>query len=470
VFVKPGAWSGALDETAKLTASDGAATDSFGYAVAVAGDTVVSGAVLHATGGIAKGAAYVFVKPAAGWASTSTFDAELTASDGAPTDRLGESVAIVGNTVVAGARFAAGPNHVDQGAAYVYVEPPGGWTSTSTFDDKLTAADGAGSDNFGAAVAFSGGNVAVGAFGDQSGAGPFQGSAYVFVVSDTTPPVITPSVSGTLGGDGWYVSDVTVAWTVTDPESAVTSTSGCDTTVIAADTAGLTLTCTATSGGGTQSESVTVKRDATPPVITLVTPPDGASYDLDAVVNADYGCADSLSGLVSCAGPVAPGSPIDTASAGPHAFTVTADDAAGNAAQVSAGYVVLLLCGGLTPTILGTPGSDTITGTKQRDVIHGLSGDDTIKGLGGQDVICGGTGNDTLNGGNGADVLLGGGENDTLNGRGGADVLDGGGGDDILNGDSGNDALDGGAGTDVCNGAQGTADTAANCETQTGIP
>ena len=38
-------------------------------------------------------------------------------------------------------------------------------------------------------------------------------------VTDPTPPVITPSVSGTLGNSGWYVTDVTVSWIVTENES-----------------------------------------------------------------------------------------------------------------------------------------------------------------------------------------------------------------------------------------------------------
>ena len=40
--------------------------------------------------------------------------------------------------------------------------------------------------------------------------------------------MITPTVSGTLGSNGWYVSDVSVSWDVQDPESEVTSRAGCD--------------------------------------------------------------------------------------------------------------------------------------------------------------------------------------------------------------------------------------------------
>ena len=42
---------------------------------------------------------------------------------------------------------------------------------------------------------------------------------------DSTPPAITPNVSGTLGTNGWYVSDVTVSWSVVDNESAISSSS-----------------------------------------------------------------------------------------------------------------------------------------------------------------------------------------------------------------------------------------------------
>ena len=89
-----------------------------------------------------------------------------------------------------------------------------------------------------------------------------------------TPPTIVPHVEGPLGDDGWYTGDVTVTWTVPDPESPISSTSGCDTQVIDYDTAGTTFTCTATSFGGTATPvEVTVKRDATPPTVTCEATP-----------------------------------------------------------------------------------------------------------------------------------------------------------------------------------------------------
>lgn len=173
-------WFGTMTQTAKLTSADGLGSDHFGYAVAVDGDTVVSGAILHATKGIGRGAAYVFEKPASGWVSTAAFAARLTVAEGTHTDRLGESVAILGNVIVAGARFGPGPNDGDQGAAYVFLRPAAGWATTTQFREKLVAADGAGLDSFGAAVARSGNTTVVGAWGHAFGNGPFQGQVYVF--------------------------------------------------------------------------------------------------------------------------------------------------------------------------------------------------------------------------------------------------------------------------------------------------
>jgi hypothetical protein len=164
-------------QQAKLTASDGVAADSFGFSIAVSGDTVVVGA--PAGPGAAstdQGAAYVFVKPMDGWASM-TETVKLTASDGAAGDQFGSAVAISANTVVVG---AAGDNNF-QGAAYVFVKPPTGWTSTSLYDGKLVASDGAELDSFGSSVGISSDaeTVVVGAAHQPY---PEQfGAAYVFV-------------------------------------------------------------------------------------------------------------------------------------------------------------------------------------------------------------------------------------------------------------------------------------------------
>ena len=160
----------ASDATPKLTASDRANNDKFGRAVAMDGDSIVVGAPYNDDDGDSSGSAYVFTKPAAGWA-TDTETAKLTASDGVANDQFGFSVAVDGNTVVVG----ADQDDSKRGSAYVFTEPQGGWTDTEG-TDPLTAYDRSGNDRFGNFVAVDGDTVLVGAVGDDSD----KGSAYVF--------------------------------------------------------------------------------------------------------------------------------------------------------------------------------------------------------------------------------------------------------------------------------------------------
>jgi hypothetical protein len=171
VFVRPaGGWVSAT-ETAKLTASDGMRNDNFGASVAISGDTIVAGA--PSVGGDDPGAVYFFVKPSGSWAS-GTETGKLTASDSSSRDHVGSSVATSGDVIVAGA-----PK--DNGAVpalYVFVMPTGGWTS-ATETAKLTAS--AHPLNIGLSVAISGDTIVAGAPYETVGGNEFQGAAYVFV-------------------------------------------------------------------------------------------------------------------------------------------------------------------------------------------------------------------------------------------------------------------------------------------------
>src|SRR5439155_5643980 len=83
------------------------------------------------------------------------------------------------------------------------------------------------------------------------------------VPGDPTPPEVTPVRYGTLGANGWYVSNVTLNWIVHDPESVILEEHGCDATTLVADTVGASFTCSATSDGGVTTKTVTIRRDAT---------------------------------------------------------------------------------------------------------------------------------------------------------------------------------------------------------------
>jgi hypothetical protein len=58
-----------------------------------------------------------------------------------------------------------------------------------------------------------------------------------------------------------------------DDESTVTNQTGCALQTVISDTNGVTFNCSATSAGGSDSQSVTIKRDATAPTLApTVTP------------------------------------------------------------------------------------------------------------------------------------------------------------------------------------------------------
>jgi len=178
VFTEPsGGWSTAT-QTAELTASDGAENDNLGWSVAVSGDTIVAGAIQYNGGQPGQGAVYVFTEPGDGW-TNATQTAELTASDGAANDNLGSSVAVNGPTIAAGALYHAVGDNATQGAVYVYTKPAGGWIN-ATQSAELTASDGAAADQLGSSVAISADTIAVGSPQRSVGGNADQGAVYVF--------------------------------------------------------------------------------------------------------------------------------------------------------------------------------------------------------------------------------------------------------------------------------------------------
>jgi hypothetical protein len=175
VFEKPaGGWTD-MTESAKLSVTDSAWGDSFGHTVAIHNDVVVVGAYYKTGPGYSSGAAYVFEKPAGGWADM-TESAKLLSSDLEPYDELGYSVAISNDTVVVG---AMGENNA-QGSAYVFVKPGSEWSGIMLESAKLIAGDGDYDERFGSSVSIDGDTIAVGALGDDIGANTWQGSVYIF--------------------------------------------------------------------------------------------------------------------------------------------------------------------------------------------------------------------------------------------------------------------------------------------------
>ena len=130
-------------------------------------------------------------------------------------------------------------------------------------------------------------------------------------------------LTGTLGDNGWYTSDVSLRWQISSP---TTSSTGCEARTITSDTAGLTFTCTASNAGGTSSASVTIRRDTSGPAIDIRLPTKvKKARKGKATATASYVCVDSASGLAAtsgCVGTVANGEPLDAATRGSKTFTV----------------------------------------------------------------------------------------------------------------------------------------------------
>ena len=169
VFTRTGtAWS----QQAKLTAGDGTAFDYFGFSVTVDANTAVIGTLQDVGASFQQGSAYVFVRSGTTW----TQQQKLLAGDGSANDSFGNSVFILGDTVMIGAAGDTNGANVRQGSAYLYTRSGTSWTQSQ----KLVATDGTSDDSFGAGVAFTQNAAVVGSIGDTVGGNALQGSAYIF--------------------------------------------------------------------------------------------------------------------------------------------------------------------------------------------------------------------------------------------------------------------------------------------------
>ncbi len=175
----PEAWG----EVIRLIAYDAAAYDYFGVSAGVDGDIAVVGSYNDDDNGSNSGSVYVFERNRGGpdvWGNI----AKLTASDGAAGDTFGETVSVSGDRIIVGAK-RHGAAGVDSGAAYIFErnqEGFGAWGQVA----KLVAEDAAAGDYFGSGVSISGDIAAVGA-GKDDDQGEDSGSLYIFMRNQDGP-------------------------------------------------------------------------------------------------------------------------------------------------------------------------------------------------------------------------------------------------------------------------------------------
>ena len=172
-------------EFAKLTASDAEASDNFGRAVAVGGDTALVGAPRESTGATEAGAAYVFERDQGGagnWGEVKKLAAPVPSFCAF----FGIGVAVSGSTAIVGAFIPCGGT----GNAYVFERDQGGAGNWGQVNE-LIPSDGQFGDSYGDGVALSGDTVVVSAPREDEG-DTNAGAAYVFDLLQPKPG-ITPT-------------------------------------------------------------------------------------------------------------------------------------------------------------------------------------------------------------------------------------------------------------------------------------
>jgi hypothetical protein len=161
------------------------------------------------------------------------------------------------------------------------------------------------------------------------------------LAADNTPPVVTYSIDGIAGSNNWYRGsahgdNVTVHWSVSDPESQIISTTGCDPAIqIPGPSGGTNRTCRATSDGGTTTVTTkAIKIDATAPAVSGAASrgPDANSW-YNHAVTISFSGRDATSGLAACSRATYAGP--DNAQA---SVAGTCTDNAGNVGRAAVGF------------------------------------------------------------------------------------------------------------------------------------
>ncbi len=162
--------AGEWTEIQALSSSDLTQDDRFGISVAIAGDYAVVGADAKDD----AGAVYVFRRSDDGsWQEVQ----KIIASDSAPSQAFGNSVAMLGDYIVVGA-----PADAQAGSAYIFKRTAGdSWEEVQ----KIAASDGGSNDFFGGQVAISEDYIVVAATANRTDANGGNslfgaGAAYVF--------------------------------------------------------------------------------------------------------------------------------------------------------------------------------------------------------------------------------------------------------------------------------------------------
>jgi WD40 repeat protein len=194
----------------------------------------------------------------------------------------------------------------------------------------------------------------------------------------SVPVIATPTVTGTLGSNGWYTSNVSLGWSISDPLAPLSyTTSGCVNQMITTDEQATVYSCSATNAAGTADPvSVTLKRDATPPTITFTG--NSGAYTVAQAVTITCSATDSISGVATstCPANSLAGVPAYTLALGKHTLSASATNNAGLTNTATASFTVSVtpagLCNLTTQFVEGSTNYQKLT-AKQKATVNALA-------------------------------------------------------------------------------------------------
>jgi hypothetical protein len=200
-----------------------------------------------------------------------------------------------------------------------------------------------GNSSFAATLSAISGPYAADGIGEQTAScsytdagGLTAAASKVYFIVDPSAPSIDYVVDPVApdGNNGWYRSEVSLAWSVLEPQSPNSlEKTGCVDQSISTDQATTTYSCEATSAGGFTGPvtSVAIKRDATKPTISGSRSPAANGFGWNnGDVSASFSCDDNLSGVASCLG-----DETFSAEGAGQSVTGNAEDNAGNTNSVA---------------------------------------------------------------------------------------------------------------------------------------
>ncbi|SPD74472.1 exported hypothetical protein [uncultured Desulfobacterium sp.] len=306
-------------EQAKLIPSDAAADDYFGYPVSINGDCAIIGAYRNDDGGSNSGSAYIFKRDGSIWAE----QAKLTASDAASYDYFGLSVSINGDYAVVGA-YGDDDKGSSSGSAYLFKREVSAWTQIK----KITAGNGAASDYFGRSVSLANNYAIVGAYGKDDGTLYDVGSVYFYPIFNVNlsadPGLIQVGESLTLSWQSFLADSCSI-----EPNIGVVGTSG-TMTVSPTQTTTYTITATGPTGSTTDKETVYVVDPTLPPSVTISS--DLTQIDPGKFITLTWNVTNAETCVIEPGiGAVGPSGSIKISPAQTTTYTITASNPAGSA-------------------------------------------------------------------------------------------------------------------------------------------